>query len=165
MNPQEKRFYQRTEGEMKLETIEKHIVVNEPVQTVYNQWTQFEEFPRFMEGIETVTQLDENHLHWVAKIGGKNVEWDATISEQIPDKRIVWYSDKGAVHSGMVSFNSVGPELTRVTLRIDYEPEGIVEETGDKLGIVSHRIEGDLKRFKKFIEAHGTATGAWRGTV
>ncbi len=131
---------------MKLETIEKHIVVNEPVQTVYNQWTQFEEFPRFMEGIETVTQLDDNHLHWVANIGGKNVEWDATISEQIPDKRIVWYSDKGAVHSGMVSFNSVGPELTRVTLRIDYEPEDIVEETGDKLGIVSRRIEGDLKR-------------------
>jgi uncharacterized membrane protein len=148
-----------------METIEKHINVNEPVQTVYNQWTQFEDFPRFMEGIENVTQLDDTHLHWVANIGGKNVEWDATISEQIPDKRIVWYSDGGAVHSGMASFHPVGPEITRVTLRIDYEPEGFVEGTGDKLGFVSRRVEGDLKRFKEFIEARGEETGAWRGAV
>ena len=148
-----------------METIEKRINVNEPVQTVYNQWTQFEDFPRFMEGIQKVTQLDDIHLHWVANIGGKNVEWDATISEQIPDKRIVWYSDRGAVHSGMVSFNPVGPEITRVTLRIDYVPEGFVEGTGDKLGLVSRRVEGDLKRFKEFIEARGTETGAWRGAV
>jgi len=148
-----------------METIEKHVNVNEPVQTVYNQWTQFEDFPRFMEGIQKVTQLDDTHLHWVANIGGKNVEWDATISEQIPDQRIVWYSDRGAVHSGMVSFNPVGPEITRVTLRIDYEPEGFVEGTGDKLGFVSRRVEGDLKRFKEFIEARGTETGAWRGAV
>jgi uncharacterized membrane protein len=148
-----------------METIEKHINVNEPVQTVYNQWTQFEDFPRFMEGIQKVTQLDDTHLHWVANIGGKNVEWDATISEQIPDKRIVWYSDRGAVHGGMVSFNPVGPEITRVALRIDYEPEGFVEGTGDKLGFVSRRVEGDLKRFKEFIEARGTETGAWRGAI
>jgi len=148
-----------------METIEKYIDVNEPVQTVYNQWTQFEEFPRFMEGIEKVTQLDDSHLHWRASIGGKNVEWDATISEQIPDKRIVWYSEKGAVHSGMVSFNPVGPEITRVTLRMDYEPEGFVEEAGDKLGFVSRRVEGDLKRFKEFIERRGGETGAWRGAV
>ena len=148
-----------------METIEKSINVNEPVQTVYNQWTQFEDFPRFMEGIENVTQLDDTHLHWVANIGGKNVEWDATISEQIPDKRIVWYSDRGAIHSGTVSFHPVGPEITRVTLRIDYEPEGFVEGTGDKLGFVSRRVEGDLKRFKKFIEARGEETGAWRGAV
>ena len=148
-----------------METIEKHINVNEPVQTVYNQWTQFEDFPRFMEGIQKVTQLDDTHLHWVANIGGKNVEWDATISEQIPDKRIAWYSDRGAVHGGMVSFNPVGPEITRVALRIDYEPEGFVEGTGDKLGFVSRRVEGDLKRFKEFIEARGTETGAWRGAI
>jgi len=148
-----------------METIEKHINVNEPVQTVYNQWTQFEDFPRFMEGIQKVTQLDDTHLHWVANIGGKNVEWDATISEQIPDKRIVWCSDRGAVHGGMVSFNPVGPEITRVALRIDYEPEGFVEGTGDKLGFVSRRVEGDLKRFKEFIEARGTETGAWRGAI
>ena len=148
-----------------METIEKYINVNEPFQTVYNQWTQFEEFPRFMEGIERVTQLDDTHLHWVANVGGKNVEWDATISEQVPDKRIVWYSDKGAVHSGMVSFNPVGPTITRVTLRIDYEPEGFVEEAGDKLGFVTRRVEGDLKRFKEFIESRGSETGAWRGAV
>ena len=148
-----------------METIEKHINVNEPFQTVYSQWTQFEEFPRFMEGVERVTQLDDTHLHWVANVGGKNVEWDATISEQIPDKRIVWYSDKGAVHSGMVSFNPVGPTITRVTLRIDYEPEGFVEEAGDKLGFVTRRVEGDLKRFKEFIESRGSETGAWRGAV
>jgi len=148
-----------------METIEKYIDVNEPIQTVYNQWTQFEDFPRFMEGIEKVTQFDDTHLHWVANIGGKNLEWDATISEQIPDKRIVWYSDRGAVHSGMVSFNPVGPEITRVTLRIDYEPEGFVEGTGDKLGFVSRRVEGDLKRFKEFIESRGAETGAWRGAV
>ena len=148
-----------------METIEKYIDVNEPIQTVYNQWTQFEDFPRFMEGIEKVTQFDDTHLHWVANIGGKNLEWDATISEQIPDKRIVWYSDRGAVHSGMVSFNPVGPEITRVTLRIDYEPEGFVEGTGDKLGFVSPRVEGDLKRFKEFIESRGAETGTWRGAV
>jgi len=148
-----------------METIEKYINVNEPFQTVYNQWTQFEEFPRFMEGVERVTQLDDTHLHWVANVGGKNVEWDATISEQVPDKRIVWYSDKGAVHSGMVSFNPVGPTITRVTLRIDYEPEGFVEEAGDKLGFVTRRVEGDLKRFKEFIESRGSKTGAWRGAV
>jgi uncharacterized membrane protein len=153
------------EGRMKMETIEKYIDVNEPIQTVYNQWTQFEDFPRFMEGIEKVTQFDNTHLHWVANVGGKNLEWDATISEQIPDKRIVWYSDRGAVHSGMVSFNPVGPEITRVTLRIDYEPEGFVEGTGDKLGFVSRRVEGDLKRFKEFIESRGAETGAWRGAV
>jgi uncharacterized membrane protein len=148
-----------------METIEKYIDVNVPYQTAYNQWTQFEDFPRFMEGIEKVTQLDDTHLHWVANIGGKSVEWDATISEQVPDKRIVWYSERGAVHSGMVSFNPVGPAITRVTLRIDYEPEGLVEEAGDKLGFVSRRVEGDLKRFKDFIEVSGTETGAWRGAV
>jgi uncharacterized membrane protein len=148
-----------------METIEKSIDVNVPVKTAYNQWTQFEEFPRFMEGIEKVTQLDDTHLHWVAKIGGKTVEWDATISEQIPDQRIVWYSENGAVHSGVVSFHSLGPDTSRITLRIDYEPEGMIEEAGDKLGVVSHRVEGDLERFKKFIETRGAETGAWRGAV
>ena len=148
-----------------METIEKCIDVNVPVSTAYNQWTQFEEFPRFMEGIESVTQKDDTHLHWVANIGGKTIEWDATISEQVPDKRIVWHSDRGAVHSGLVMFNPMGPDVTRITLRIDYEPEGFIEEAGDKLGVVSHRVEGDLERFKKFIEERGRETGAWRGEV
>lgn len=148
-----------------METIEKYIDVNVPVRTAYNQWTQFEEFPRFMEGVEKVTQMDDARLHWVANIGGKTIEWDAKISEQVPDKRIVWYSEGGAMQNGMVSFTPLGQNITRVTLRIDYEPEGIVEETGDKLGFVSRRIDEDLRRFKEFIEARGTETGAWRGTL
>jgi uncharacterized membrane protein len=150
---------------MKMETIEKYIDVNVPVRTAYNQWTQFEEFPRFMEGVERVTQIDDKRLHWVASIGGKTIEWDAKIFEQIPDKRIVWHSEGGAMQNGMVSFTPVGEYTTRVTLRIDYEPEGLVEEVGDKLGFVSRRVEGDLKRFKEFIEARGAETGAWRGTI
>jgi uncharacterized membrane protein len=148
-----------------METIEKYIDVNVPVRTAYNQWTQFEEFPRFMEGVERVTQVDDKRLHWVANIGGKKVEWDAEILEQIPDKRIVWHSRAGVVQRGMVSFTPLGENTTRVTLRIDYEPEGFVEEVGDKLGFVSRRVEGDLRRFQEFIEARGAETGAWRGTI
>jgi len=148
-----------------METIEKSIGVNVPLRTAYNQWTQFEDFPRFMEAVEKVTQLDDTHLHWVANIGGKTIEWDATITEQVPDKRIVWHSDRGAVQSGMVLFESLGSNSTRITLRIDYEPEGMVEEAGDKLGFVSRRVEGDLERFKNFIEQRGAETGAWRGAV
>jgi len=150
---------------MKMETIEKCIDVNVPVRTVYNQWTQFEEFPRFMENIESVKQLDETGLRWVAKIAGKTVEWEAEISEQIPDKRIVWYGANGPVRNGMVSFNPINDDITRVTLRIDYEPEGFVEQAGDKLGILSNRVQGDLERFKDFIESRGTETGAWRGKI
>jgi uncharacterized membrane protein len=148
-----------------METITKHIDVNAPVRSVYNQWTQFEEFPRFMEGIEEVRQLDDTRLHWKANIGGKKLEWDAKISEQVPDKRIVWYGEHGPVNSGMVSFSPLGSDATRVTLRVDYEPEGMVEEAGDKLGLVSHRVEGDLERFKQFIEARSVETGGWRGTI
>jgi uncharacterized membrane protein len=150
---------------MKMETIEKCIDVNVPVSTVYNQWTQFEEFPRFMENIESVKQLDETDLRWVAKIAGKTVEWDAEISEQVPDKRIVWYGANGPVRNGMVSFNPINEDITRVTLRIGYEPEGFIEQTGDKLGILSNRVQGDLERFKEFIEARGRETGAWRGKI
>jgi uncharacterized membrane protein len=148
-----------------METIEKSIEINVPPTTAYNQWTQFEEFPRFMEGVEQVKQLDDTHLHWVANIGGKRVEWDATITEQVPDKRIAWYSEGERKQSGIALFDPASGNSTRVTLRIDYEPEGIVEESGDKLGFVSRRVEGDLKRFKEFIEARGRETGAWRGTV
>jgi uncharacterized membrane protein len=148
-----------------METIEKSITINVPVTTVYNQWTQFEEFPRFMEGVEQVRQLDDTHLRWVANIGGKRVEWDATITDQVPDKRIAWYSAGERKQSGIVLFEPLGNNSTRITLRIDYEPEGMVEEGGDKLGFVSRRIEGDLQRFKEFIESRGRETGAWRGTV
>ena len=148
-----------------METIENCIDVNVPLSTVYNQWTQFEEFPRFMENIESVEQQDETGLHWVAKIAGTTVEWDAEISEQVPDKRIVWYGANGPMRNGMVSFNPINDDITRVTLRIDYEPEGLVQQAGDKLGIVSNRVQGDLERFKEFIESRGSETGAWRGKI
>jgi uncharacterized membrane protein len=148
-----------------METIEKSIEVNAPIRTVYNQWTQFEEFPRFMEGVEEVRQLDDKRLHWKAKIAGKTKEWDAEIFEQIPDQRVAWRSMTGAKNSGMVNFFPVGPVTTRITLTLNYEPEGAVEKVGDAVGAVSMRVEGDLKKFKEFIESRGGETGAWRGEV
>lgn len=146
-------------------SIQKTIEVNVPVSTAYNQWTQFEEFPQFMDGIEEVKQLDNKSLHWKAQIGGKNEEWMAEIDEQIPDKRIAWHSISGARNDGIVTFEPLGPTKTQVMLHLEYDPEGIVETVGDKLGFVSRRVEGDLERFKKFIESRGTETGAWRGSV
>jgi uncharacterized membrane protein len=146
-------------------TIEKSIDVDVPVRTAYDQWTQFEEFPRFMESVESVKQLDDTHLHWVAKVGGKRKEWDARITEQIPDKRIAWTSEGGAGNAGVVTFHRLGDHKTRVMLQIEYEPEGIVETAGDALGVVTSRIAGDLQRFKEFIESRGRETGAWRGNV
>jgi uncharacterized membrane protein len=148
-----------------METITKSIDVNAPLQTVYNQWTQFEEFPRFMEGVESVKQLDDTRLHWVANIGGTRKEWEARITEQIPDHRIAWRSEAGEFTAGTVSFLALNPDNTRVTLELQYEPRGITEQIGDMLGVVSRRVEGDLERFKRFIEARGQETGAWRGTV
>jgi uncharacterized membrane protein len=146
-------------------TVEKSIEINLPVRTVYNQWTQFEEFPRFMEGVEQVTQLDDTRLHWVAEIGGVRREWDAQIVEQRPDQVIAWRSTTGPTNAGMVTFQPLGPESTRVALRLEYEPEDLVEKAGDKLGVVSKRVEGDLERFQEFIEQRGAETGAWRGEV
>jgi uncharacterized membrane protein len=151
--------------ENKMEAIEKSIDIDVPVRAAYNQWTQFEEFPRFMEGVEQVKQIDDTHLHWRAEVGGKTLEWDATITEQVPDKRIAWTSDSGKKNDGVVSFQSIAPDRTRVSLLLDYEPEGAVEKTGSILGVVSSRVKGDLERFKDFIEARGRETGAWRGTV
>jgi uncharacterized membrane protein len=148
-----------------METIEKYIDVNVPLRTAYNQWTQFEDFPKFMESIERVQQLDETGLHWVAKIAGVKVEWDAEITEQVPDKRIAWFGARGPVRNGIVSFSPVNESITRVVLRIDYEPKTFFEETGDKLGLASNRVQGDLRRFKEFIEARGVETGAWRGKI
>jgi uncharacterized membrane protein len=146
-------------------TIEQSIDVDVPVRTAYNQWTQFEEFPRFMEGIDAVSQLDDTHLHWKANVGGKTKEWDAVIAEQIPDQRIAWTNTTGARNAGVVTFHRLAEGKTRVMLQIDYEPEGFVENAGDMLGVVSARVRGDLKRFKEFIESRGHETGAWRGEV
>jgi uncharacterized membrane protein len=146
-------------------SVEKSIEVNVPVRAAYNQWTQFEEFPRFMEGVEEVRQLDDKRLHWKAEIAGKTEEWDAEITEQIPDKRIAWTNTSGAKNAGVVTFHYVEPEKTRVNLVLDYEPAGAVENVGSALGLVDRRVKGDLDRFKEFIEARGHETGAWRGEI
>lgn len=148
-----------------MESIEKSIEVNAPITAVYNQWTQFEEFPHFMKGVEEVQQMGNKRLHWKAEIGGKTKEWDAEIFEQIPDQRIAWRSITGSKNSGMVNFSPVGADSTRVTLSLNYEPEGAMEKMGDAIGMVSGRVKGDLERFKEFIEARGRETGGWRGKI
>ena len=141
------------------------IEVNVPVRTAYNQWTQFEEFPKFMEGVKEVHQLDDRHLHWRAVIGGRETEWDAEIVEQKPDQRIAWKSVGGATNKGIVTFERLSDAKSLVQLSIAYEPEGVVETVGDETGAVSLRVKKDLERFKEFIESRGRETGAWRGTV
>jgi uncharacterized membrane protein len=148
-----------------MSTIEQSIDVNVPVSTAYNQWTQFEEFPRFMEGVEAVRQLDQQRLHWRAKIGGKVEEWEAVITEQHPDERIAWKNTTGAANAGVVTFHRLADNKTRVMLQMEYDPQGVVENLGDLLGVVSRRVASDLERFKEFIEARGQETGAWRGEV
>ncbi len=144
--------------------IEQSINVQVPVRPVYNQWTQFEDFPKFMKGVEEVRQLDETRLTWVAQIGGQRREWEAKITEQIPDERIAWAA-VGVTHAGVVTFHRLNDNETRVMLQFEYDPEGIVEKAGDALGVVKSRIKGDLERFKEFIESRGRETGAWRGEV
>jgi uncharacterized membrane protein len=145
--------------------IEKSVDVEVPVRTAYNQWTQFEEFPRFMEGVQQVKQVTDTQLHWVAEVAGKTKEWDARITEQVPDMRIAWTSDRGAGNAGVVTFHKLADDKTRVMLQLEYDPETIVETVGDKLGFMSQRVNGDLQRFKEYIESRGQETGAWRGTV
>ena len=145
--------------------VTKHIDVDVPVRTAYNQWTQFEEFPRFMEGVKSVTQLDDKRLRWHAEIAGKDEQWNAEITEQEPDMRVAWKSTSGAKNAGVVTFHRLADSKTRVTLQLDYEPEGPVESIGSALGFVERRVEGDLKRFKEFIESRGNETGAWRGQI
>jgi uncharacterized membrane protein len=144
-----------------IETID----VDVPVRTAYNQWTQFESFPEFMEGVKSVRQLDDTTVHWVADIAGQTKEWDAKITEQTPDQRIAWTAVDGAHNAGVVTFHRLDEGQTRVTLQLDVDPEGPVENIGDALGLVRGRVKGDLERFEKFIESRGTETGAWRGTV
>ena len=145
--------------------IERSIEINVPVRTAYNQWTQFEEFPKFMEGVKHVKQLDDKHLHWKAEIGGKEKEWDAEITEQIPDERIAWRSRDGAQNAGVVTFHRLSDSTSKVMLQMEYDPDGVLEHVGDATGVVSQRVRGDLERFKHYIETRGGETGAWRGTV
>jgi ribosome-associated toxin RatA of RatAB toxin-antitoxin module len=145
--------------------VEKSILVNVPVSTAYNQWTQFEDFPQFMGGVKSVTQLEDNRLEWVAQIAGVRRQWTARIVEQVPDQKVAWAATEGATNAGAVTFEDVGGGQTSVHLSLEYEPEGLLEKAGDKLNIVENQAEADLDKFKAFIEAEGYATGAWRGSV
>jgi uncharacterized membrane protein len=146
-------------------TIEQSIDVDVPVRTAYNQWTQFEEFPEFMQGVEYVHQIDDTHLGWKAEIGGVSHEWEAEITEQRPDERIAWKSTDGKGISGVVTFHRLGEDNTRIMVQFDWEPEGLVESTGSALGFDERRVQGDLERFKQLVESRGAESGAWRGEV
>jgi uncharacterized membrane protein len=148
-----------------MSTVEESVEVQVPLRTAYNQWTQFEDFPKFMDGVEAVRQLDDRRLHWVASFDGARREWDAQIDEQHPDERVAWHAIDGATNAGAVTFHRIDEGTTRVMLQMDFEPEGFVEQAGDKLGFVRRRVKGDLERFKEFIESRGQETGAWRGDV
>ncbi|MFC9773455.1 MULTISPECIES: SRPBCC family protein [unclassified Pseudarthrobacter] len=145
--------------------VEKRILVNVPVSTAYNQWTQFEEFPHFMGGVKSVTQLSDDRLEWVAEIGGIRRQWEAKILEQVPDRKVSWAATEGATNAGAVEFEDVGGGQTSLRLTLEYEPEGVVEKIGDKLHVVDRQAESDLQKFKEFIEDERYASGAWRGSV
>ena len=149
-----------------MERIEKTIEVDCPIRTVYNQWTQFEEFPRFIDGVREVEQLDDTHVRWHAEIFGKDKQWDVEITEQIPDEKIRWKSISGdAPNAGTVRFEPLGADRTQVRLVLAYEPQGAAENVGDALGLLRRRVEKSVKQFKKYIESRGVEDGAWRGAV
>jgi uncharacterized membrane protein len=145
--------------------VQQQVEVDAPVHKVYDQWTQFESFPRFMEGVKRVEQLDDKRLRWTAEIAGQERSWDAEIVDQTPDTRIAWKSTDGTENAGAVLFEPIGPDRTRVDLTIDAEPEGPVERAGDYLGFLDRRIKGDMERFAEFIEGRGQPTGAWQGEI
>ena len=146
-------------------TIEESTEVQVPVTTAYNQWTQFEEFPSFMEGVERVEQRDDTHLHWVADFGGERHEWDAEITEQIPDERVAWRNTDGKANAGVVTFHRLGDDRTKLMVQMDWVPDGIKERIGSSLGFDNRRVQGDLKRFRELIESQGVESGAFRGEV
>lgn len=148
-----------------MSSITESVDVHVPVSTVYNQWTQFEEFPQFMEGVDRIEQLDNTHTRWHVSIAGVSRQFDATITEQHPDERVAWKSDKGPEHGGVVTFHRLDDSTTRVTAQMDIDPEGFVENVADRLGVLDRRIKGDLKRFKSFIEGRGHESGQWRGNI
>lgn len=148
-----------------MDRIEKSIDVNVPVSAAYNQWTQFESFPRFMEGVQDVKQVNDKLTHWKVNIGGHDREFDSEITEQIPDQVIAWRSVTPPHNTGRVTFQPLGTDQTRITLVMEYQPEGLMEKAGEMLGMTDRRVQGDLERFKDFIESRGQATGAWRGEI
>ena len=148
-----------------MKSITKSVDVHVPVSVAYNQWTQFEEFPQFMEHIERVEQVDDTTIRWFASVGGNEQQWVSKITEQTPDQRIAWQSTDGATHAGVVTFHKLDDEKTRVTLQMDYDPDGVVESIGTALGFVDRNVEDDLKSFSDMIESRGHETGSWRGEV
>jgi uncharacterized membrane protein len=148
-----------------MSTIEQSIEVEAPLGTVYNQWTQFEEFPRFMKGVAQVTQLDDTHLRWVAEFGGSRHEWDAEITEQKADERVAWRNTDGKENAGVVTFHRLDDDRSRVMVQMDFVPEGIKEKLGSALRAPDRQVKGDLERFKELIEARGGESGSWRGEV
>ncbi len=141
------------------------IEVNVPVSTAYNQWTQFEDFPQFMASVKEIRQIDDRHLHWKANVAGEDKEWDAEITEQIPDERIAWRSTSGVRNGGVVTFHKISDNVTRLVLQMDYEPEGPLEKIGDALGAVRLEARGNLQKFKDMLESRGKESGAWRGSI
>ncbi len=148
-----------------MSTVTESIDVDVPIKTAYDQWTQFESFPQFMEGVEEIRQIDDTHNHWVIKIAGVTREFDATITEQHSEERVAWRADDGPNHAGVVTFHRIDDNQTRVTAQMDIDPEGFAENVADKAGILDRRVKGDMKRFKEFIESRDSATGSWRGDV
>ena len=147
-------------------TVEKSIEVGVPVHSAYNQWTQFESFPEFMDGVKEVQQLDDTHLHWKADINGKKEEWDAEITEQVPDRRIAWRSTTGAPNAGVVTFHPLDNSTTKVMLQLEAEPQSATEKVGAAVGVLDRKVKSDLEKFKDFMESRGgQPTGAWRGEV
>jgi uncharacterized membrane protein len=149
-----------------MSTVTESVDVAVPVRTAYNQWTQFEEFPQFMDGVSEIRQLTDTMTHWKTKIGGVEREFDAKITEQLPDERVAWTSVEGSKQAGVVTFHRLDEAHTRVTVQMDFDPDGFVETAGDKLGIIDRQVKGDVKRFKEFIEGRGgVETGAWRQQI
>ena len=145
--------------------VEKSIEVDVPVTTAYNQWTQFEEFPSFMEGVQSVTQVDDTHLRWVAEVGGKRREWQAEIVDQVPDQKIAWRAIDDNGPNGIVEFEPLGEDKTLIAVEMAYEPESITEQLGSAMGVDSRQVKRDLERFKELVESRGVESGAWRGEV
>jgi uncharacterized membrane protein len=146
-------------------SVTESVDVGVPVSTAYNQWTQFETFPQFMGGVDEIRQLDDTHQHWRTSIGGVSREFDTEITEQHPDERVAWKSTDGTTHAGVVTFHRLSDTTTRVTVQLDWQPEGTVEKAGAAVGVDDRQVKGDLGRFKEFIESRGRESGAWRGDV
>jgi uncharacterized membrane protein len=146
-------------------SVTKSVDVHVPISTAYNQWTQFETFPQFMGGVDQVTQLDDRHLHWKVSVGGQQREFDAEVTEQHPDERVAWKSTDGKTHAGVVTFHKLAPDETRVTVQLEWQPEGVAEKAGAVVGVDDRQVSSDLNKFKSFIEGRSQESGAWRGEV